>query len=42
VRTLAGHTDSINAVAVTPKGDRAISASSDHTLRVWNLKNGRS
>jgi WD40 repeat protein len=38
--TLQGHTDWIEAVAVTPDGNRAISASIDRTLRVWNLESG--
>jgi GTPase SAR1 family protein len=35
--TLQGHTDAVYHVAVTPDGQRAISASADHTLRVWDL-----
>jgi WD40 repeat protein len=27
-------------VAVTPDGQRAVSASEDHTLKVWDLKTG--
>jgi WD40 repeat protein len=27
-------------VAVTPDGKRAVSASEDHTLKVWDLKTG--
>jgi WD40 repeat protein len=38
---LTGHTSFVNAVAVTPNGQRAVSASSDHTLRVWDLGGGR-
>lgn len=37
LRTLTGHSDSVNAVAVTPDGTHAISASYDQTLRVWHL-----
>ena len=40
VHTLEGHTDLVNAVAVTPDGRRAISASADHTLRVWDVESG--
>jgi len=40
LRTLEGHTDSVNSVAVTPDGTRAVSASSDHTLKVWDLSTG--
>ncbi|NEO73146.1 WD40 repeat domain-containing protein [Moorena sp. SIO3H5] len=35
--TLIGHSDSVNAVVVTPDDTRVISGSSDHTLKVWNL-----
>jgi WD40 repeat protein len=36
-RTLTGHSDGVTAVAVTPDGRRAISASYDRTLKVWDL-----
>jgi WD40 repeat protein len=36
-RTLVGHTDWVNAVALLPDG-RAVSASDDHTLKVWDLQ----
>jgi WD40 repeat protein len=39
-RTLIGHTDAVNAVAITPDGKQIISASSDKTLIVWNWENG--
>jgi len=32
-----GHTDSVYGVAVTPDGKRAVSASRDNTLKVWDL-----
>jgi len=39
VRTISiGHTDEINAVAAHPDGTRALSASDDTTVRVWNLQ----
>ena len=41
LRTLKGHTDSVRAVAVTPDGRRAVSASSDRTLRLWDLESGK-
>jgi WD40 repeat protein len=37
LRTLAGHSDSVTGVAVTPDGKRAVSASFDGTLKVWDL-----
>ena len=41
VRTLQGHTSSVNAVAVTPDGRHVVSGSWDKTLRVWDLKDGK-
>ena len=38
---LAGHTNMVDAVAVTPDGRRAVSASADHTAKVWELETGR-
>jgi WD40 repeat protein len=40
-RTLAGHSGGVSAVAVTPDGKRAVSGSSDGTLKVWDLENER-
>ena len=40
LRTLVGHSDPVNGVAVSPDGRRAVSASSDHTLKVWDLETG--
>ena len=40
LRTLEGHSDSVNGVAVTPDGKRAVSASWDNTLKVWDLESG--
>src|SRR5262249_23827192 len=40
LRTLTGHAYSVNAVAVTPDGRRAVSASFDDTLKVWDLDSG--
>jgi WD40 repeat protein len=40
VRTLEGHSDPVLGVAVTPDGKRAVSASSDNTLKVWDLETG--
>jgi len=39
-RTLTGHDGAVNAVAPTPDGRRAVSASDDRTLRVWDLATG--
>ena len=41
LRTLTGHSDVVTAVAVTPDGQRAVSASEDETLKVWDLASGR-
>ncbi len=38
---LKGHTLVVRGVAVTPDGTRAVSASSDSTLRVWDLASGK-
>ena len=40
IRTLAGHMDRVEDVAVTPDGRQAISASGDQTLKVWDLATG--
>jgi WD40 repeat protein len=39
-RTLAGHTSWVLAVAVTKDWGRAVSASGDNTLKVWDLRSG--
>ena len=41
LRTLAGHTREVNAVALTPDGRLAVSASWDDTLKVWDVASGR-
>jgi WD40 repeat protein/serine/threonine protein kinase len=41
IGTLEGHTDLVQAVAVTPDGRHAVSASSDRTLRLWDLESGQ-
>jgi WD domain, G-beta repeat len=40
LRTLEGHSDRVNGVAVTADGRRAVSASWDNTLKVWDLDTG--
>jgi len=41
IRTLAGHSDYVNGVAVTPDGQRVVSTSGDKTLKVWDINSGR-
>ena len=41
LRTLEGHSSDVFGVAVTPDGKRAVSASWDYTLKVWDLESGR-
>ncbi|MDT9201351.1 WD40 repeat domain-containing protein, partial [Limnospira sp. PMC 1042.18] len=40
IRTLSGHSDDVNAVAIAPDGKRAVSASGDNTLKLWDLETG--
>jgi WD40 repeat protein len=40
LRTLSGHTDWVNAVAIAPDGNTAISASWDKTLKIWDTETG--
>jgi hypothetical protein len=41
IRTLAGHSCALNSVAVSADGRRAICASNDDTLKVWDLESGQ-
>jgi len=41
LRTLEGHSDSVRGVSMTPDGRRAVSASDDKSLKVWDLETGR-
>src|SRR5215472_9808639 len=38
VRRLDGHSNTITALVATPDGRRLLSASYDHTVRVWDLQ----
>ena len=38
--TLSEHTEIITAIAMTPDGNQAVSASQDDTLKVWDLTTG--
>ena len=40
LRTLYGHSDTVRSVAVRGDGQRAVSASYDHTLKIWNVESG--
>ena len=40
VCTLQGHSEGINGVALSADGRRAISASNDETLKVWDVESG--
>lgn len=39
--TLTGHTDHIYAVAFTPDSQRVVTGSDDHTLRLWQVADGK-
>ncbi|TVU52285.1 MAG: hypothetical protein EA414_18185, partial [Arthrospira sp. PLM2.Bin9] len=38
--TLSGHSSGVTAVAIAPDGKRAVSASRDNTLKLWDLATG--
>ncbi|WP_437916839.1 AAA family ATPase [Sorangium sp. So ce302] len=40
-RTLHGHSGRVNACAISPDGQRIVSASDDRTLKVWDLGTGK-
>jgi WD40 repeat protein len=40
IRTLSGHTSSVNGCAISPAGDFIVSASKDQTLKVWDAHTG--
>jgi WD40 repeat protein len=39
-RSLTGHTGGIHSVDIAPDGQRAVSASDDHTLKIWDTQTG--
>lgn len=39
-KTLRGHGDAVNAVALSPDGQTLVSGSDDKTLKIWNLQTG--
>ncbi|MEA5609801.1 hypothetical protein VB695_17305, partial [Nodularia spumigena UHCC 0060] len=39
IRTLTGHSDSVNAIALTPDGKTVISGS-DKTIKIWDVETG--
>jgi WD40 repeat protein len=41
IRTLAGHANIVSAVALSADGKRAVSASWDKMVKVWNVDTGR-
>ena len=41
LRTLEGHTTTVNAVSATPDGSHAVSGSDDRTVRYWDLETGK-
>jgi len=38
--TFQGHTDAVTAAVFSPDGQRIVTASCDHTARVWNAGDG--
>ncbi|GAX44432.1 serine/threonine protein kinase [Tolypothrix sp. NIES-4075] len=40
IRTLTGHSDSVNSVAISPDGKTLVSGSNDKTIKIWNLTDG--
>lgn len=36
-----GHTSSITSIAVSNSGNRLVSGSSDHSIKIWNINKGK-
>ena len=41
MRTLAGHSDMVHSIAVSPDGRWVASGSEDNTIKVWNAATGK-
>jgi WD40 repeat protein len=41
LRSLAGHTDVVNCMALSPNGKKLISGSNDKTVMIWDLTTGK-
>ena len=40
-KSLIGHSDSVRAITFTPDGKYLVSASNDHTVRLWDIETGQ-
>ena len=41
IPTLTGHSDQVNAVAISPDGQKITSGSDDQSIKIWNLNTGQ-